>query len=295
MTVNRSTLALLASLALVALAGCATAVPGRALPLADAAAQAQSAPASSVPALTDGSAAAQPSAAPGAPIKATPWPPVSIPEGKRADPQIVDSGFTAYDVEYTGKVISYGLKVKNPNPSSWVASSVDLDVKFTDDAGKVIWQSTFEAIYTINPGATTALGETVEGGDLQDVTTQPTKMVATITDVDWFSTDDVAPGTITFGPAKVKPGTRDSGADSVVVSCDATSSYRSKLGSGSVEILYLDQAGKIIGGNSDNSNLDHDTISLAGESVTPVEVEELFTPPNGVPAAACYPSFVGPI
>jgi hypothetical protein len=291
---HRSPLALVAALALVVLAGCATAIPGRALPLADAAGPG---PAATVPTAQ----AAAPSAAPpaaGAPAqstKATPWPPATIPESQRADPQIVDSGFTAYDVEYSGKVISYAARVKNPNPSSWVASSVRLDVKFTDDAGKVIYDSDFEVIYTITPGATSAIGGTAVGGDLADVTTQPTKMVATITDVSWFSTEDVAPGTITFGPATVKPGTRDSTTDSVIVSCDATSSYRSKLGSGSVAIVYLDQSGKIIGGNSDNSNLDHDTIALAGESVTPVEVEELFSLPTGVPAAACYPSFVGPI
>ena len=291
---NRSPLALLGALALVALAGCATVVPGRALPLADAAAPAQSGPASSLPAATPDPSAAQPSAAPGQPIKATPWPPVSIPESQRADPQIVDSGFTAYDVEYSGKVISYAARIKNPNPSSWVASAVQLDEKFTDDAGKVIYDSDFEAIYTINPGATSAIGGTAVGGDLSTVTAQPTKMTVTITDVSWFSTDDVAPGTITFGPAKVKPGSRDSTTDSVVVSCDASSSYRSKLGSGSIAIVYLDQAGKIIGGNSDNTNIDHDFISLAGEAVTPLEMEELFSLPNGVPAAACYPSFVGP-
>jgi hypothetical protein len=293
MTVHRSPLALVAALALVALAGCATAIPGRALPLADAAAQQQAAPAPSAPAAA--SAAAQPSAAPGQPVKATPWPPATIPESARQDPQIVDSGFTAYDVEYSGKVISYAARVKNPNPSSWVASSVRMDVKFTDDAGKVIYDSDFEVIYTITPGATSAIGGTAVGGDLADVTAQPTKMVVTITDVRWFSTDDVAPGTISFGPATVKAGTRDSSVDSVLVSCDATSSYRSKLSSGSVAIVYLDQAGKIIGGNSDNSNLDHDSISLAGESVTKVEMEELFSLPSGVPAAACYPSFVGPI
>jgi len=284
-----------AALALVALAGCATAIPGRALPLADAAGPAQAtAPASSAP-VAIGSAAAQPSAVPGQPVKATPWPPATIPESQRKDPQIVDSGFTAYDVEYSGKVISYAARVKNPNPSSWVASSVQMDVKFTDDAGKVIYDSDFEVVYTITPGATSAIGGTAVGGDLADVTTQPTKMSVTITDVSWFSTDDVAPGTITFGPATVKAGTRDSSTDSVVVSCAATSSYRSKLGSGSIAIVYLDPAGKIIGGNSDNSDIDHEFISLAGEAVTPIEMEELFSLPTGVPAAACYPSFVGPI
>jgi hypothetical protein len=291
--VHRSPLVLVTALAVVVLAGCATAIPGRALPLADAAGPAQAA----APVAPTGaaSAAAQPSAVPGQPVKATPWPPPTISESQRADPQIVDSGFTAYDVEYSGKVISYAARVKNPNPSSWVVSSVKLDVSFTDDAGKVIYDSDYEVIYTITPGATSAIGGTAVGGDLADVTTQPTKMNVKITDVDWFSTEDVAPGTISFGPATVKPGTRDSTTDSVIVSCDATSSYRSKLGSGSVAIVYLDNAGKIIGGNSDNSNLDHDTISLAGESVTPVEVEELFSLPTGVPAAACYPSFVGPI
>jgi hypothetical protein len=291
--VHRSPLVLVAALALVALTGCATAIPGRALPLADAAGPAQAA-APSAPAGAP-SAAAQPSFAPGQPIKATPWPPPTISESQRADPQIVDSGFTAYDVEYSGKVISYAARVKNPNPSSWVASSVRMEVSFTDDAGKVIYDSDFEVVYTLTPGATSAIGGTAVGGDLRDVVAQPTKMNVKITDVSWFSTEDVAPGTITFGPATVKPGTRDSTTDSVIVSCDATSSYRSKLGSGSVAIVYLDKAGKIIGGNSDNSNLDHDSISLAGESVTPVEVEELFSLPTGVPAAACYPSFVGPI
>jgi hypothetical protein len=292
--VHRSPLALVAALALVLLAGCATAIPGRALPLADAARPGPAATAPT-PQAAAPSGAAAPATGPAQSTKATPWPPATIPEGQRADPQIVDSGFTAYDVEYSGKVISYAARVKNPNPSSWVASSVRLDVKFTDDAGKVIYDSDFEVIYTITPGATSAIGGTAVGGDLADVTAQPTKMVATITDVSWFSTDDVAPGTITFGPATVKAGTRDSTTDSVIVSCDATSSYRSKLGSGSIAIVYLDQAGKIIGGNSDNSDIDHETIALAGESVTSVQMEELFSLPTGVPAAACYPSFVGPI
>jgi hypothetical protein len=291
---NRTPLVLVGALAAVVLAGCATVVPGRALPLADAAGAGQggSSAQSAEPSVTT---AAQPSAAPGQPIKATPWPPVSISESQRADPTIVDSGFTAYDVEYTGKVISYAARVKNPNPSSWVASSVRMDVKFTDDAGKLLYEDDFAVIYTLNPGDTSAVAGTAVGGDLADLTTSPTKMSVTITDVDWFSTDDVAPGKITFAPATVKAGTRDSGTDSVVVSCAASSSYRSKLASGSVAIVYLDAAGKIIGGDSDNSDIDHNFISLAGESVTPLEMEELFSLPTGVPAAACYPSFVGPI
>jgi hypothetical protein len=290
--VNRIRYVVLGALAALLLAGCATVVPGRALPMADAG------PARGAPvAQSAGPTAAVPPAAtgPAQSTKATPWPPVSISEGQRADPKIVDSGFTAYDVEYSGKVISYAARVTNPNPSSWVASAVQMDVTFTDDTGKVLYQDDLATIYTLTPGATSAIGGTAVGGDLSDLTASPTKMTVKITDVSWFSTEDVAPGTISFGPATVKPGTRDSTTDSVVVSCDATSSYRSKLGSGSIAIVYLDAAGKIIGGNSDNTTIDHDFISLAGESVTKLEMEELFSLPAGVPAAACYPSFVGPI
>jgi hypothetical protein len=290
--VNRIRYVVLGALAALLLAGCATVVPGRALPVADGAGPARGEPAaeSAVP-----TAAAPPAATgPAQSTKATPWPPVSIPEGQRADPEVVDSGFTAYDVEYSGKVISYAARVRNPNPSSWVALSVQMDITFTDDAGKVLYEDDLATVYTITPGATSAVGGTAVGGDLSDLTTSPTKMAVKITDVSWFTTDDVAPGTVSFGPATVKPGTRDSTTDSVVVSCDATSSYRSKLGGGSVAIVYLDGAGKIIGGNNDNTTIDHDSISLAGESVTKVEMEELFSLPTGVPAAACYPSFVGP-
>jgi hypothetical protein len=290
--VNRILSVVVGALALLLLAGCATVIPGRALPLAEASGPARGATAaeSAVP-----SAVAPPTAvAPGQSVRATPWPPVSISEGQRADPKILDSGFTAYDVEYSGKVISYAARVTNPNPTSWVASAVQMDVKFTDDAGKVLYEDDLATIYTLTPGATSAIGGTAVGGDLADLTTTPTKMTVQITDVSWFTTDDVAPGTLTFGPATVKAGTRDSSVDSVVVSCEAASSYRSKLGSGSIAIVYLDPAGKIIGGNNDNTTIDHDFISLAGESVTKLEMEELFSLPAGVPAAACYPSFVGP-
>lgn len=236
-----------------------------------------------------------PSAAPDGSLEATPWPPATIPEGQRADVEVIDQGFTAYDVEYSGKVISYAIKVRNPNPSSWVASSVRMDAKFTDDAGNLVYQDDFAVIYTIPPDAVSAVGATAVGGDLRETTAQPTKMTVEVTDIDWFSTDDVAPGTLVMGPATVRPGTRDSTTDSVIVSCDAYSSYRSELNSGSIAIVFLDATGKIIGGNSDNTTIDNDFISLAGESVTPLEMELLFSLPDGVPAAECFPSFVGPI
>jgi hypothetical protein len=241
------------------------------------------------------SAPALPSAAPDGSLEATPWPPATIPEAERADVEVIDQGFTAYDVEYTGKVISYAIKVRNPNPNSWVASSVRMDAKFTDDAGTLIFEDDFAVIYTIPPDAVAAAGGTAIGGELRETTAQPTKMTVEVTDISWFSTDDVAPGTLVMGPATVRPGTRDSASDSVVVSCDAHSSYRSELNSGSIAIVFLDATGEIIGGNSDNTTIDNDFISIPGESVTPLEMELLFSLPDGVPAAECYPSFVGPI
>ena len=269
---------------------CTTVVAGTASPVADAGAGvAQNADA----ALT--TAPAAPSLAPGESLEATPWPPATIPEGQRADVEVIDQGFTAYDVEFTGKVISYAIKVRNPNPSSWVASSVQLTAQFTDDAGTLIYEDDFAVVYTIPPNAVAAVGGTAIGGDLREVSAQPTEMTVEVTDISWFSTDDVAPGTLVMGPATVRPGAPDSTTDSVIVSCDAQSSYRSELNSGSIAIVFLDATGKIIGGNSDNTTIDNDFISIAGESVTPLEMELLFSLPDGVPAAECYPSFVGPI
>jgi hypothetical protein len=239
-------------------------------------------------------APAAPGLAPGQSLEATPWPPATIPESQRAEIEVIDQGFTAYDVEFTGKIISYAIKVRNPNPSSWVASSVQMNATFTDDAGNLIYEDDFAVIYTIPPDAVSAAGGTAIGGDLREVSAQPTRMTVEVTDTSWFSTDDVAPGTLVMGPATVRPGNDDS-VDSVVVSCDAQSSYRSELGSGSIAIVFLDATGKIIGGNSDNTTIDNDFISIAGESVTPLEMELLFSLPDGVPAAECYPSFVGPI
>ncbi len=275
------------------LAGCTTVVTGSPAPVAGLAGP---------PAGGDDAGAARPTGAavptvvPGQPVRATPWPPATIPESQREDVEVVDFGFTAYDVEYSGKVISYAARVRNPNPTSWVASSVQLDVQLTDDAGTLLYQDDFAVVYTVPPGATSAIGGTAVGGDLRELTTSPTRMSVEVTDIDWFSTDDVAPGTLTMGPATVRPGADDgSSVDSVIVSCDAISSYRSELGSGSIAIVYLDATGKIIGGNADNTTIDNDFISLPGESVTPLEMEELFSLPDGVPAAECHPSFVGPI
>ena len=159
------------------------------------------------------SAPALPSAAPDGSLEATPWPPATIPEAERADVEVIDQGFTAYDVEYTGKVISYAIKVRNPNPTSWVASSVRMDAKFTDDAGTLIYEDDFAVVYTIPPDAVAAAGGTAIGGELRETTAQPTKMTVEVTDISWFSTDDVAPGTLVMGPATVRPGTRDSTTD----------------------------------------------------------------------------------
>lgn len=271
-----------AVLGVVMLAGCSASIAGSASPAP--AGGAGSAPSASVPAPAGGA---------GAPVDSTPFPPATLSEGERADVEIVDSGFTAYDVEFTGKVISYAIRLRNPNASSWIATSVRMHVTFDDPSGTTVYDDDLVIIYHVPPKATSAAGGTAVGGDLSELATSPTVMNVEITDISWFSTDDVTPGAITMGPATVKPGPPDT-VDSVIVSCAARSTYASKVGSFSVNFVFLDAAGKIIGGNADNTTIDNEFLSIPGEAVSPLEFEELFSLPDGVPAAECYPSFVTP-
>jgi hypothetical protein len=121
-------------------------------------------------------------------------------------------------------------------------------------------------------------------------------MEVEITRTQWFTTDDVTPGSVTFGPATVRPVQKDPGdsVDGVVVGCEATSTFASKLGNAYVEILYLDATGKIIGGDANNSTIDNQFIAIPGTARTTFEMKELFSPPGGVPAAQCYGSYVTP-
>lgn len=265
-------------LAAVLLGGCSATVVGSPSPLFPVR-----------PAVSDGGSGSASGSVSGS-AEPVPWPPATIPESAREDPEVVDFGFSAFDVADTGKVISYGVRVRNPNPSSWLASSVGLSLAFTDDAGRLLYEDRFAVVYTLPPDTTSAVGGTAIGGALATLVEQPTAMSVEITAVNWFSTDDVPPGRLVMDEATVRPR-----AGSVIVGCTADSSYRSALSSGSVAVLFLDGRGRIIGGNSDNTTIDGDFIRIPGQAATDLQLELEFAPPGGVPEAICYPNVNVPL
>jgi hypothetical protein len=245
-------------------------------------------------------------AAPTAPPAALPAVPVPAPATRPATPgayglrqqapsevlEVVDQGFSAYAVQYSGNVTSWGVKLRNPNTGNLYATGVSLRVTFTDATGAVVLVEEGPVTADVAPGQVIAFGST----DIRGATGLATAMHVEVVDTNWTDGEYRAAGQITMGPATARPGTGP-GSDlntQVVVDCSASSTFLSKLSSFFVSVLYLDAQGRIIGGSNHNSDIDGETLSVPGGGNARFTLEALFAPPSGVPAAECSPNFVRP-
>jgi hypothetical protein len=203
--------------------------------------------------------------------------------------EVADHGFSAYAVEYTGIVTSYAVRLRNPNPAPWRATSATLQITFTDANGAVVLAEQGPFIADIGPGQTTAFGSTAT----RDATGIATAMHVEVVDANWTDGMYRAAGEITTGPATARPVT-GTGSDKVLIDCAASSTYLSKVAGLFVSVVYLDPQGRIIGGSQHNSDVDGNTLSVPGGGSAPFTLQGYFAPPNGVPAAECSVNYVRP-
>lgn len=214
-------------------------------------------------------------------------------EQARQDPQVLEYGFSAYKLQYSpGWTTSFAVIVKNPNPNTWVASATYLTVTFRDAAGNVVLTDDLATLSGLGPGQTSAVAGTDSGAKAP---AQATTMDVQVTRVTWLDLTQVAPGDVTMSTATVRPSPEDTVTPTAFITCPARSTYRSKISNVYAEIVYRDGAGKIIGGSAHNSDVNHDTLTLPGNSTRAIQIKALFVPPTGVPAAVCYPSYHKPL
>lgn len=160
---------------------------------------------------------------------------------------------------------------------------------FRDANGAVVFVDDNATTYGIRPGTTSALG----GTDIfSSAPVEAASMQVEVLDASWTPTSLMSPGTLVSGPAAVRPDPSSSpSSPAVLIDCAVRSTYPSKTASIFLMIVYRDPTGKIIGGMTSNSDAESDTLDAFGNTVTRVGLKALFTPPSGVPAAECYPSW----
>ncbi|MDB4896878.1 MAG: hypothetical protein JWN15_3140 [Firmicutes bacterium] len=72
------------------------------------------------------------------------------------DVQIVGKGFSQIPPDFTGTSYrTYAVVIRNPNPETWIADGVELNLTFTDASGKVV-DSFVDIIDAILPGQSAA-------------------------------------------------------------------------------------------------------------------------------------------
>jgi hypothetical protein len=257
--------------------GTPSAAPAAAAP----AAVATSAPTTTVPPL------------PSRPV-ALPAYPLASNEAPRPVLEVVDQGFSAYAVQYSGNVTSWAVKLRNPNTDTWSATGASLRVTFTDQSGAVVLTEEGPFTADVGPGQVVAYGSTDSGGNATGIATA---MRVEVLDTNWTESEYRAAGEITMGPATARPATGP-GTDisaKVLVDCTASSTFLSKLGSFFVTTVYRDAQGRIIGGSTHNSDIDGETLSVPGGGTAQFTLQGYFAPPSGVPAAECSANFVRPV
>jgi hypothetical protein len=244
--------------------------------------------------------AAAPTTLPALPTTRPPRPaalpanPLASNEASQPVLEVVDQGFSAYAVQYTGNVTSWAVKLRNPNPDTWSATSTSLRVTFTDASGAVVLVEDEILTADVGPGQVVAFGSTDSSGSATGIATG---MQVEVLDTRWTDGQYRAEGEIIMGPATARPATGP-GTDissKVLVDCTATSTFLSKLSSFFVSVVYLDAQGRIIGGSSHNSDIDGETLDVPGGGTAQFTLQGYFSPPSGVPAAECSANFVRPV
>jgi hypothetical protein len=207
--------------------------------------------------------------------------------------EVVDQGFSAYAVQYTGNVTSWAVKLRNPNTDTWSATSATLRATFTDASGAVVLVEEGPVFGDVGPGQVVAFGSTDSSAKATGIATS---MQVDVLDTRWNDFPR-APGDITMGPATARPAPASSLDTSaqVLVDCTASSSFLSKIAGMSVTMVYLDASGRIIGGSQQNSDLDGETLSVPGGGTAEFTLKGWFSPPAGVPAVECSANYLRPL
>lgn len=216
----------------------------------------------------------------------------AIPEAARQNVQIVEQGFSTFQAAFSdGYKVTSGVVLRNPNPSSWTAD-VRLRYTFRDATGAVAATDDLSYVYDLAPGATTANA----GTDTSGIPTRPVSMQVEIVQVRWAEASLSAPGDLVTGPATVRPAPDNGGPNPrALLGCEVRSTYPSKISNVTLEFVYRDPTGKIIGGYSGNSDSDGDTFVANPNTSTPLELVAYFIPPGGVPGRAVLPELRLPL
>lgn len=207
--------------------------------------------------------------------------------------EVVDQGFSAYAVQYSGNVTSWAVKLRNPHTDTWSATSATLRATFTDASGTVVLVEEEYLYGDVAPGKVVAFGSTDSGANATGIATA---MQVEVLETRWNDFPR-ATGDITMGPATVRPASGP-GSDitpKVLVDCSATSTFLSKIAGLSVTMVYLDATGRIIGGSQQNSDIDGTPLSVPGGGTAEFTLQGWFSPAGGVPAAECSANFLRPL
>lgn len=152
--------------------------------------------------------------------------------------EIVKSGFTQLAPNSIGtSYVSYAAIVRNPNSDTWLASRVDVNFTFTDNAGTVV-KSNSESFAAILPGQTVAIGDNTQA---QGATKLDVKVLVgrwdnnvTQTTLGTFTAEGVTTTAQRFGGQKTNATVK--------------STFVKDLKSTKGVAVYYDSAGAIIGG-----------------------------------------------
>jgi hypothetical protein len=238
-------------------------------------------------------AAAAPVAAGGA---ADP-PATEISAADRREIEVVETGFSSFTLPFSsGLTRTVAVVVRNPNPTTWTASGVDLKITLRDASGEVIPFDDNARVEVIPPGATRAYAYTREGSGAV-ASAVPAALDVVVTPVKyWLRAEQVAAGDITIGRATGNPlKARGLGPVSTLqVTCDASSTLPLRPKLFSLVVLYRAAGGELVGGARSYSTIDRTEYSLAPNASTRLEAEIMNPPPDPPPTIECFPNYGAP-
>lgn len=103
-------------------------------------------------------------------------------QSARQNVSIVSKGFTQLAPDSIGSsYVSYGVILKNPNASHWIADDVEVNITFYNAAGTVV-KSESDTVNVLLPGQTAAVGDDAEA-------TGATRMEVQALVSDWEASD----------------------------------------------------------------------------------------------------------
>jgi len=213
-------------------------------------------------------------------------------EGDRMDPYIVDQGFTAREDPAAGQRISFAAVLRNPNEASWTVAQAVVTATFTDAAGGVVY-SAHSPVHTLLPGTDAAVVASTAAGDTARPTGRPTAMSLRVEGVQWAGASSPQ-GEVTFTAGSPRPdGAGPDGAANLLVDCDAQSSLPGDLRGGSIDVVYRDDGGTIVGGSGFGALADGTAPVIRARATTPLPLRDPSPPPR-VATVDCYYGPDGP-